>query len=72
MVIEALGTSPNHLVFNDSNIKLNEKGLVITDNSLTSESKVYAGGDIVTGAATVILAMEQGRCAAKRIMEDSL
>ena len=72
MVVMALGTSPNHLVFNDSDIKLDEKGLVITENSLTSEKNVYAGGDIVTGAATVILAMEAGRSAAKRIMEESL
>ena len=70
MVVMALGTSPNHLVFNNSDIKLNEKGLVITDNNLTSLSNVYAGGDIVTGAATVILAMEAGRSAAKRIMEE--
>ena len=70
MVVEALGTNPNHLVFTNSDIKLNEKGLIITDDSLTSDPNVYAGGDIVTGSATVILAMEAGRRAAKRIMED--
>lgn len=69
MVVEALGTSPNHLVFTDSDIKLDEKGLVIVNDSLTSEGNVYAGGDIVTGAATVIKAMEAGRNAARKIME---
>ena len=54
MVVMALGTSPNHLAFNDSNIKLNDRGLIIVDEGLTSLSNVYAGGDAVTGAATVI------------------
>ena len=69
MVVMALGTSPNHLAFNDSNIKLDDRGLIIQDDSLTSLSNVYAGGDAVTGAATVILAMEAGRKAAKRIID---
>ena len=68
MVVMALGTSPNHLAFNDSNIKLNDRGLIIVDEGLTSLSNVYAGGDAVTGAATVILAMEAGRSAAKKII----
>jgi glutamate synthase (NADPH/NADH) small chain len=69
MVVMALGTSPNHLAFNDSKLKLDEKGLIITNEGLTSLSNVYAGGDAVTGAATVILAMEAGKKAAKEIME---
>ena len=69
MVVMALGTSPNHSALKESNIKLNEKGLIIVEEAKTSLDKVYAGGDAVTGAATVILAMEAGKKAAKQIME---
>ncbi len=69
MVVMALGTSPNHLSINNSDIKIDDKGLIIVDDGLTNISNVYAGGDIVTGAATVILAMEAGKKAAKKIME---
>lgn len=68
MVIMALGTSPNHEALKMSDIALNEKGLIITNDSKTSINNVYAGGDCVTGAATVILAMEAGRNAASEII----
>ena len=41
--------------------------IVVDDNGKTSIDRIYAGGDIVLGAATVILAMGQGRCAASSI-----
>lgn len=71
MVVMALGTSPNHEALKGSNMILTEKGLIELkpDSTETSLSKVYAGGDAVTGAATVILAMEAGKKAAKEIME---
>ena len=69
MVVMALGTSPNHSALKYSDIKLSDKGLIVVDGSKTSLDKVYAGGDAVTGAATVILAMEAGKKAAREIME---
>lgn len=69
MVVMALGTSPNHSALKDSNIDLSDRGLIVVEDSKTSLDKVYAGGDAVTGAATVILAMEAGKNAAKKIME---
>lgn len=72
MIVMALGTSPNHLALTESDINLNDKGLILVEDTKTSLDKVYAGGDAVTGAATVILAMETGRDAARKIMEDLL
>ena len=69
MVVMALGTSPNHSAVKNSKIELSDKGLIVVENSKTSLKKVYAGGDAVTGAATVILAMEAGKKAAFEIME---
>lgn len=71
MVVMALGTSPNHEALKESNIILTERGLIKTEEEKTKTSldNVYAGGDAVTGAATVILAMEAGKKAAKEIME---
>ena len=69
MIVEALGTSPNHEAIKDSNIKLTDKGLIEVDSTKTSLSNVFAGGDAVTGAATVILAMEAGKKAASEIIE---
>ena len=69
MVVEALGTSPNHEALKGSSIVLTERGLIDVNGSHTSLSNVFAGGDAVTGAATVILAMEAGKKAAKEIME---
>lgn len=68
MVIMALGTLQNHESLKESNIKLNDKGLIIVNNYETTESNIYAGGDAVTGAATVILAMEAGKKAAENII----
>ena len=69
MVVMALGTSPNHGALKDSKINLSDKGLIVVEGTKTSLDNVYAGGDAVTGAATVILAMEAGKKAAKEIME---
>lgn len=69
MVVMALGTSPNHSAVKNSKIELSDKGLIVVENSKTSLKNVYAGGDAVTGAATVILAMEAGKKAAKEIIE---
>ncbi len=69
MVVEALGTSPNHEAIKDSNIKLTDRGLIYVEDTKTSLSNVFAGGDAVTGAATVILAMEAGKEAAHKIMD---
>ena len=69
MVVMALGTSPNHSSLKDTKIKLDDKGLIVVENTKTSLDKIYAGGDIVTGAATVILAMEAGKKSAQEIME---
>jgi len=69
MVVMALGTNINHEAIKDTNIKLNDKGLIITSDSQTSMNNVYAGGDVVTGSATVILAMEAGKKAALKIIE---
>ena len=68
MVVMALGTSPNSKVFKDS-LELDDKGLIVVDDTLTSIDNVYAGGDITTGSATVILAMEAGKKAAKKILD---
>ena len=70
MVVMALGTSPNHEAVKHSNIEINDKGLIVVEELKTSLNNVYAGGDAVTGSATVILAMEAGKKAAKRIMEE--
>lgn len=69
MVVMALGTGPNHEALKESNIKLTEKNLIEVDGTKTSLDNVYAGGDAVTGAATVILAMEAGKKAAKEIID---
>lgn len=64
-IVYAIGTSANPIMGQTSNIKLNKWGFIETDaNMATSLAGVYAGGDIVTGGATVILAMGAGRQAA--------
>ena len=70
-VIMALGTSPNPLIKNTTpGLEVNKKGgIVVNEAGLTSHESVYAGGDAVTGAATVILAMGAGKLAAKSIDE---
>ena len=69
LVVMALGTGPNHLALKDCNIVLTERDLIAVKGTKTSVRNVYAGGDAVTGAATVILAMEAGKEAAAEIME---
>ena len=75
MVIMALGTSPNPLISKTTKgLEINKKRcLVVNEETLeTTKENVYAGGDAVTGAATVILAMGAGRHAAKSIKEKLL
>ncbi len=69
VVIMALGTSPNPLIASTTDgLKTNRWGCVVADQSgATSRKGVFAGGDVVTGAATVILAMGAGRTAARAI-----
>lgn len=69
MVVMALGTGPNHEALKESSIVLTERNLIQVEGTKTSLDNVYAGGDAVTGAATVILAMEAGKKAAKEIIE---
>lgn len=70
-VIMAIGTSPNPLIKNTTNgLEVNKRGgIVINEDGLTSIPNLYAGGDAVTGAATVISAMGAGKLAAKSIDE---
>ncbi len=70
--IMAIGTSPNPLIRSTTpGLEANNRGCLITkdDSGLTTRDNVYAGGDAVTGAATVILAMGAGKAAAKAIDE---
>lgn len=70
-VIISIGTSPNPLIKSTTKGLDTQKwgGIVADDNGLTSREGVYAGGDAVTGAATVILAMGAGKTAAAAIDE---
>ena len=68
MIVEALGTSPNHEALKNSDIRLTDRGLIEVEGTKTSLKNVFAGGDAVTGAATVILAMEAGKNGAHEIM----
>ncbi len=70
-VIMAIGTSPNPLIKSTTEgLSVNDHGGIIVDeNGLTTRQGVYAGGDAVTGAATVISAMGAGKIAAKAIDE---
>ena len=62
MVVYAIGTNANPIMGQTSGLRLNKWGYIDTDAALaTSIAGVFAGGDIVTGAATVILAMGAGR-----------
>lgn len=66
MVVYAIGTNANPIIGQTSQLQLNKWGYLQTDDSLaTSLPGVFAGGDIVTGAATVIEAMGAGRKAAR-------
>lgn len=68
-VIMALGTSPNPLIRSTTpGLETNKKGcLIVNEENMTTREGVYAGGDAVTGAATVILAMGAGKKAAAAI-----
>ncbi len=70
-VIMSIGTSPNPLIKNTTDrLEVNSRGgIIVTEDGLTSRDAVYAGGDAVTGAATVISAMGAGKTAAKAIDE---
>ena len=70
-VIMSIGTSPNPLIKSTTDgLTVNAKGGIIVDEGgLTNRKAVYAGGDAVTGAATVISAMGAGKTAAKAIDE---
>ena len=71
-VIIAIGTSPNPLIKSTTKgLEVNKKGGIVVEEGtgLTSREGVYAGGDAVTGAATVISAMGAGKAAAKAIDE---
>ena len=70
-VIMSIGTSPNPLIKDTTaGLEVNSRGgIVVNEDGLTSKNAVYAGGDAVTGAATVISAMGAGKTAAKAIDE---
>ena len=70
-VIMALGTSPNPLIKSTTEGLETQKwgGIVADEHGMSSRENVYAGGDAVTGAATVILAMGAGKAAAQAIAE---
>lgn len=71
-VVMSIGTSPNPLIKNTTKgLEVNSKGCIIVEESTfaTTKDSVYAGGDAVTGAATVISAMGAGKAAAKAIDE---
>ena len=70
-VIMSIGTSPNPLIKSTTaGLEVNAHGgIIVNEDGLTSRDGVYAGGDAVTGAATVILAMGAGKTAASAIDE---
>ncbi len=72
MAIVAVGTESNPLIRHTTpDLPVNKWGYIITDDAgRTGKRGVYAGGDIVTGAATVIEAMGAGKRAARAIMSD--
>ena len=72
-VVMAIGTSPNPLIRQTTEgLETNRHGCIVTKNEegLTTREHVYAGGDAVTGAATVILAMGAGKAAAQAMHEE--
>ena len=70
-VIMSLGTSPNPLIRSTTpGLDTNRKGcLIVNEDAMTTREGVFAGGDAVTGAATVILAMGAGKKGAAAIHE---
>lgn len=72
-VVVAIGQTPNPLIRKTTKgLETNKRGCIIADEETgkTSRDHIYAGGDVVTGAATVILAMGAGKAAAKAINEE--
>ena len=70
-VVISIGTSPNPLIKSTTEgLEVNSRGgIIVNEDGLTSRNAVYAGGDAVTGAATVISAMGAGKTAARAIDE---
>ena len=68
-VIIAIGKHPNRLIINTPGLKVERGRIVVDENMMTSIPGVFAGGDAIRGEATVILAMGDGRKAAKAIHE---
>lgn len=70
-VIMSIGTSPNPLIkMTTAGLDVNSRGcIIVEENGATTREGVFAGGDVVTGAATVISAMGAGKIAAKAIDE---
>ena len=68
-VIIAIGKHPNRLIINTPGLKVERGRIVVDENLMTSIPGVFAGGDAIRGEATVILAMGDGRRAAKAIHE---
>ena len=70
-VVMAIGTSPNPLIKSTTEgLEVNRRGgIIVNEDGLTSREHVYAGGDAVTGAATVISAMGAGKTAAAAILK---
>jgi glutamate synthase (NADPH/NADH) small chain len=70
-VIMSIGTSPNPLIKDTTEgLEVNKRGgIIVNEEGLTSREALYAGGDAVTGAATVISAMGAGKTAAKAIAD---
>jgi len=68
-VIIAIGKHPNRLIINTPGLKVERGKIVVDENMMTSIPGVFAGGDAIRGEATVILAMGDGRKAAKAIHE---
>ena len=68
-VVVAIGQTPNPLIRKTTKgLETNRRGCIVADETgKTSKEHVYAGGDVVTGAATVILAMGAGKAAAEAI-----
>ena len=68
-VVISIGTSPNPLIKDTTaGLEVNKRGgIIVNEEGLTSRDAVYAGGDAVTGAATVISAMGAGKTAAAAI-----
>ena len=70
-VVISIGTSPNPLIKSTTKgLEVNDHGgIIVNEDGLSSRPAVYAGGDVVTGAATVISAMGAGKTAARAIDE---